>query len=452
MWRKLTYLYLIYVVFEGALRKWALPQYSNELFILKDLILAVAVFMLVLSDDFNNKNFLNPTETAVWKSWIFLYCVLAAISGISISTAAGLRYYLAGLPLAFILPRLLTSWNDLRRVARISLFVTLVVCLLGIAQYSNPTGSEVNRYAWGGSSPGDVSSFGVADEDRELGIEIDRPRITGTFSYITTYAVYLQFMFLVGWAAAITSRSTLEKILALVCLLLTFGNIAMTGSRATLLLSVILSIPFAVSMVRQSANFIVQLAISAAVAVSVVGGLYAFSSPFDLVLLRDEGAGDSGERILGALLTPINTLQGARFLGNGIGSTFGGLEELGVATSVDSAFDEVNMDRIGLETGVLGYLFVLAVKLLYVFKTWTLVVQARSREIWIWALVALCYQLSFGWSIPLYNAVASAFYFSSLGLYYWLRDQNDRLSSPDIQRIYNPLVPRSASSGPRTRA
>lgn len=421
------------------------------LFVLKDLILAAAVFMLVISDEFNNRYFLDPTETALWKSWILLYGVLAAISGISISTVAGLRYYLAGLPLAFILPRLLTDWNDLRLVVRLSLFVTLVVCLLGIAQYSSPTDSEINRYAWGGTSAGDVSSFGVADEDRQLGIDIDRPRITGTFSYITTYAVYLQFMFLVGWAAAITSRSNLEKVLALICLLLTFANIAMTGSRGPMLLSVILSIPFAVSMARQSTSFIVQLAISAAVAVTAVGGLYAFSSPFDLLLLRDEGAGDSEERILGMLLTPINTLQGARFLGNGIGSTFGGFEELGVATSVDAGFDEVNMDRIGLEAGVVGYLFMLAVKLLYVIKTWTLVVRARSREIWIWALVALCYQLSFAWSMPLYNAVASAFYFSSLGLYYWLRDQNDRLSSTEIGRFAVPVETRGVSTGPRTR-
>lgn len=446
MWRKLIYLYLIYVVIEGALRKWVLPEYSNALFVLKDLILAAAFLMLVISEDFKNKNFLTPNETTIWRSWVILFCALAVISGISISTAAGLRYYVAALPLAIVLPHLLTGWNDIRLVIRISLYVSMAICMLGVIQYSNPLDSEFNRYAWA-TTAGDVSSFGVADDDRQLGIEIDRPRITGTFSYISTYAVYLQFMFLVAWAAVVTSRSHRERILALICLLLLFVNIAMTGTRGALLISVILSIPFMALLAKQGPGLIFQIGIAAAVATTAVGGLYAFSDPFNLVLLRDEGTGDAEERILGTLLSPINTLGAAKFLGNGIGSTFAGLEEIGVATSVDSGFDEVNMDRIGLESGILGYLFMVTVKLLYLIKTWTLVVQARSREIGIWGLVSLGYQLSFIWSIPLYNAVASAFYFSSVGLYYWLRNQNSRLPSPGIDRIDDPLVLQNAYTG-----
>jgi hypothetical protein len=212
------------------------------LFAFKDLILAAAAYMLVTSHEFNNKHFLDPKEVMIWRSWIFLFCAFAAISGISIQTIAGLRYYLAALPLVILLPHLLTGWNDLRRTVRISLYVGIAICMLGIVQYSSPTDAELNRYAWGQTSPGDVSSFGVADEDSLLGIDINRPRITGTFSYISTYVVYLQFMFLVAWAAVISSRSVGERSFALFCLLLLFVNIAMTGSRGPLLLSVILSV------------------------------------------------------------------------------------------------------------------------------------------------------------------------------------------------------------------
>jgi hypothetical protein len=102
------------------------------------------------------------------------------------------------------------------------------------------------------------------------------------------------------------------------------------------------------------------------------------------------------------------------------------------------------MDRIGLESGIVGYLLVFVVKIFYEVKTAALAVRARSREIRLWALVSFCYQLSSMWSIPLYNAVASAFYFSSLGLYFWLRDQNTRLSSSGFERVENPLVLRGA--------
>jgi hypothetical protein len=255
-------------------------------------------------------------------------------------------------------------------------------------------------------------------------------------------------MFLVAWAAVVTSRSNQEKSLALICLLASFINIAMTGSRAPLLLSVTLSIPFAVLLVKQSSRFIFQIGIAAAVVITAVGGLYAFSDPFNLIVLRDQDAGDTEERIMGALFTPINTLAAAEFLGDGIGSTFQGMQELGVTNSATAGFDEVNVDRIGIESGFIGYLFVLMVKILYIIKTSTLVVLARTREIRIWALALLCYQLGSMWSIPLYNAVASAFYFSALGLYYWLRHQNESLSVPGLGRISKPIGPRAFSASP----
>lgn len=447
MWRKLIYLYLIYVLFEGALRKWVLPEYTNVLFVLKDLILAAAVTSLVMSEDFKNKHFLSLNEIAIWHSWIILFCGFAVISGISIRSFVGLRYYLAALPLAIILPHLLRRWDNIRFIVSISLYVTVAICIVGIVQYSNPLDSEINRYAWTSSSVEDIAGFGVSEQDRLSGIEINRPRITGTFSYISTFVVYLQFMLLTAWAAVVTSRSIQERSLSLICLLMVFVNIAMTGSRAPVLLSLVLSFPFAVLLVKQSSTFVVQIGIAAAVVMTAAGGVYAFSDPFKLILVRDEASGDSESRILGTLLMPINTLQAVEFLGNGIGSTFGGYEELGVTTSVDSGFDEVNIDRTGIESGIVGYLFLLAVKLLYLFKTSTLVVQARSTEIRTWALVSLCYQLSFIWGIPLYNAVASAFYFSSLGLYYWLRDQNSRLSSPDFEPFGKPSVLRRVSAG-----
>ena len=59
MLQRLIYVYFIYLMFEGALRKWFLPGFSKELFLLKDLILAFGAFMLVAQATLNrNSRFL----------------------------------------------------------------------------------------------------------------------------------------------------------------------------------------------------------------------------------------------------------------------------------------------------------------------------------------------------------------------------------------------------------
>ncbi len=434
MWRNLVYLYLIYVVAEGALRKWILPEYSNELFMLKDLILAAAAAAMAGETlGARRTRFLSEDEALLWVLWIALFCSYALIGGFSLTALAGLRYYLAALPLAFVLPHLLRDWNDLRRMVGISLYLTIGICILGYIQYSSTLDSPINQYAWTTADQG-IATFGV-ENDRLLDHPIDRPRITGTFSYISTYASFLQFMFLVAWVTALTGRTGGARLAAYTALFAVFMNIAMTGSRAPTLIATVISVPFAILLIRKSSSGLYQAGIALALVAASVGGLYGFSDPFAMILLRDEGAGDAEERISGALLAPIATIVSSSWLGEGIGATFGGLAELGITSSLDWSFDEVNLDRIGIETGIIGYLFVLMVKITYMVKTLALVFRARSFDIRVWALAIFGYQLGLLWAIPLYNSVASALYFSALGLFYWLRYQNTRVGVLEPKRV-----------------
>jgi len=161
------------------------------------------------------------------------------------------------------------------------------------------------------------------------------------------------------------------------------------------------------------------------IAAFVVVGLFSFQfgDVFSILSKRNTEAKDSGGRITGALLSPINTLRGADFTGAGIGATFMGVREAG-GSSNEVGFDEVNVDRIGIEVGIFGYLFVTLFKLIFLGKALALYLNANDRTIKTWALVVFGYQVSFLWSIPVYNSVAAAFYFACLGIYAFLRKQN----------------------------
>ncbi len=102
---------------------------------------------------------------------------------------------------------------------RTLLLAGLSCCLLGIAQFFSPPEAFINRYAW--SNP----SMGVA------GLGLNKTRITGTFSYIAPYAVYLQFVFLAGLALFKLSGRGRSRILLGAGTALVFVNIVMTGSR-----------------------------------------------------------------------------------------------------------------------------------------------------------------------------------------------------------------------------
>ncbi len=153
--------------------------------------------------------------------------------------------------------------------------------------------------------------------------------------------------------------------------------------------------------------------------------LFQFGNVFSLLSQRNIEARDTDKRVTGALYTPLHTLKNAELAGAGIGTTFMGVREIS-GESEEAGFDEVTIDRIGVETGIFGYLFVLIFKLVFLGKAWTLYRGAFDRSVKTWALAVFCYQLTSLWSVPVYNSTAAALYFASLGLYVLLRNEQQK--------------------------
>lgn len=164
--RILMVLFLAVIVLEGAIRKWILPEFANQVFILKDLTLAATFLAFALS----GRARLPRSETILlWGLWALYAIGMVLLAGFSLQSMIGLRYYLAPLPLLLIVPALIRDVEDLDRIARWAVWVTFPIGALAVAQYYSPIDSPLNTYAWGNE---DIATFGNEDD----GYLSDAPR------------------------------------------------------------------------------------------------------------------------------------------------------------------------------------------------------------------------------------------------------------------------------------
>lgn len=416
--RRLIILFFIYLVLEGALRKWVFPTLSTPLFLVKDLLMGV-VFIVYYGKALFYRAAIMPTEllkseVLLLGGWVFFICGSLVVTGFSFTAFIGLTYYLIMLPLIIVIPRILKDVDDLEQLLLKYVWIAVPVFLLGIVQFNSSPDAYINRYAWTDASL-DIATLGQ-----------NKARITGTFSYITPYAYYLQFMWLVALALLVLAKTNRARIVLGTVVFLVFINIIMSGSRAPLLIIVLLAIPF----VNQFRSILKERGggLSFIITVTLLGTFVYFTGDvINLLSERNKIAKDSEMRIMGAMFTPVYTFNTINIVGSGVGSTFQGVRETGGAEEV--GFDEINADRVGVELGMFGYLFVLCFKCVFLANNWKIYRFATDQHIKTWSLVALCSQASFLWGIPVYSAVAAAFYFGSIGLYIFLRNEQSRLSS-----------------------
>lgn len=419
MLRRLVATFLLLLVFEGALRKWILPEFQALIFSLKDLVLGAAFVAFILQQW---RWTVRQEDLLPWFAWLGLIFVHLIGTGFSYEALVGLRYYLAPLPLILLVPSLLRRPEDLDRVAAWAVRIAIPICILAIVQYYSPLDSPINRYVWGDEDS--VSSFGV-----ESDIEFARPRVTATFSYISTFAAFLNAVWIFGWLSMLHARDGATRAIAGLGLVLIAFGMAMNGSRSLLLLAALTALPFAWATLRRLRSFTVQLSVLGALLAALFAGATVFE-PFMLTVERGD-AGEMAERVRGILLLPFTTVSTITWFGAGIGSTFGGFEQLGLQGS--EGFDEVNLDRVGIELGVIGYVFSLALKALVVGKAIAVYFRAPTAELRHWCLSALMLYLGSNWQVPIYNAISATFFFAAVGLVYWIDAESRRLRQSTLR-------------------
>src|ERR1700733_860932 len=134
----LFWLYFLLLIFEGALRKWLLPQYSAPLLLIRD-----PVGILIILEAYRTNKWPEKWSlvTAILSAAMIGLCVIQVVANDNPWPAAlyGLRSYLLPFPVAFVMGENLNA-DDLRRFAKWSLWLMLPETFLEILQYLAPSG------------------------------------------------------------------------------------------------------------------------------------------------------------------------------------------------------------------------------------------------------------------------------------------------------------------------
>lgn len=263
-WRRAVYAAMVVALFEGAIRKWIFPQGSELVYFLKDIILFGAYIKFFLFPDADIRAWRLRVPTTL----ITIVCITLAMFGAlnpnigSIVLAAyGLKIYLWYLPLAFMMPFLFRNEEEMtNHLFRYSLFA-IPICLLGAAQFVAGPGSWLNVYA--ATDYADmhhVATFGGGGQNA---------RITGTFSYITGHATFVQFFFILSLGLLTGINDKRRWVLLLGNLPLLMANGLMAGSRTAvfslLAVGAIVGAVSSVSQLGKGRNVMIYLIMGATV-------------------------------------------------------------------------------------------------------------------------------------------------------------------------------------------
>ncbi len=147
--RQLIFLYLLLLVFEGAFRKWIVPQLSAPLLLIRDPVVLLIYLLAFKAKIFPHNIWVVTLEIIAVLSWATGIIVLLPyfpISTIILVTGYGLRSDFLHLPLIFIVP-LIFDLEDVKRIGRWTIIGMIPMAALMMAQFAASPEAFINRAA-----------------------------------------------------------------------------------------------------------------------------------------------------------------------------------------------------------------------------------------------------------------------------------------------------------------
>ena len=354
-WRHSVKAVFLLLVLEGALRKWVLPQASEMIYFLKDVILMGAYFNFYGLSSFKEKL---PKQGKIVNLLIFIsisWCIFQVFNpslGSPLVGIFGLRGYLIYLPLIWMIPYLFESEDELYKFLRSHLLLTIPVGIIGIVQFFSPASSWINAYA--NEEAVVKATFGVTTS----------VRITGTFSYISGYASYLLICFGLLVIMLSVKQSREWQLVSAIELLLVTVNSFMTGSRTTIFTEVLFLVGYflikglakPISILRLMQRLTLPI-----IAISIVAFIW-FRPAVEAFWERTTVNKDVSGRIVGSFTEPLQFIKFKELDGYGTGATHQAAPMLRQILNLPTGekiptYYEAEMGRILLELGPLGFLF-----------------------------------------------------------------------------------------------
>ena len=176
----LLWLYFWLLIFEGALRKWIVPQLATPLLIIRDPIVIGAYFLAIKEGIFPQNIFIKTIIYVAFTCFLGGLATVIIFDGSLTVTFFGLRTNFLHLPLIFLIPKVFTL-EDIEELGRWVLLLAIPMALLMVYQFSSPPDAFINRIAGTG-------------EGQQIGSVMGKIRPPGTFSFITGAAQYFSLV------------------------------------------------------------------------------------------------------------------------------------------------------------------------------------------------------------------------------------------------------------------
>lgn len=369
-WRNSLKSIFFLLVIEGIFRKWVFPGASETIYFFKDIVLIGAyIDYLFLSQEkrYPIKSSLITTLFGLSLCWGIIQAFNPNMGSWLIGVL-GLKAYFLYIPTIWLIPDLFRSANELYKFLRSHLLLSIPVGLLGIVQFFSPRNSFVNRYA--GISTTNVANFGGEDV----------ARISGTFSYLGSYSVYLTVCFALLFCLFNIEKTRKWKIIFASQIALVTVNCFMSGSRTAVYSAVIFVAGFIFFELFK--NFKLTLSLSTKIimpaAIIVLMLKFGLGSSYELFSARAEGASEEfNSRTTLFIAEPIRNFKYASFYGYGTGATH---QARGAVAKFLDLEDENNIPvqyeqepgRIMLDVGLIGFLFWYGLRIFILFKLFVL--------------------------------------------------------------------------------
>ncbi len=349
--QRLFAFFYIWMLIEGAVRKWLFPSLTDALYFVKYLL--IMIIFVRLREYKKEKTPYPEIRTTI--SVFVLYCCISLFYTTVINSplvgVLGIIAYLSFIPAAMGLPYFLNTEEKLKKVTVILAMISIGVCILGILQYNAPHDAFINKYATNEES--DIATAGLAGSDVV--------RVTTLFSYHSGNASFAVFGFIFIFALLFErQKNALIRNLVYLSFGLAVINLFMTGSRTTVFLSVSVVAGF---LLFKSQYFVSNTKVLGGLALVVflttITILYTDQGrrAFDTWNVRFEAGNDNNEyesrnstlfsEIYDVLLTPSGGI-----MGYGIGTYQNGSSRFNKIGNLPGAEDQAH--RIGLELGPIG--------------------------------------------------------------------------------------------------
>jgi len=360
--KKLLWLYLWLLIFEGALRKWLLPQLSAPLLLVRD-PLVLWMYAIAISRGIFPRNGL--VQWTVVLAVLSFFASLAGIGTLKV-TLYGIHANFLHLPLIFLIPKIFDS-EDVKNVGKWLLLLSVPMALLVMRQFSSSPEAWINAAA-GGELGGQL--YAAYGKIRPAGLF---SFVTGMVSFIVVVASYLSWHFLDG--------KIYRRILVYMAAPALVLSVGVSGSRSAVVgVAIVLLMVVAICLRRgRTAVAGLRFGLPLCLIFAALSLLPVFREGLEVQQGRFESGGGIHEgivdRFLNELIVSLQACPSAPLLGLGLG--LGTNAGSGMVTGERGfLISEGEWGRVIIESGpVLGIAFI-ALRFAILWRIWTAAIRS----------------------------------------------------------------------------